>query len=83
MDNSYQALLSAGGILLLAFLSCLLLPAPALTMTLAQELVNTLRLLDIQQLYILIFCIWFLALGTIEYFIIRFIWRRWFSIQRL
>lgn len=83
MDNSYQALLSTGGILLLAFLSCLLLPAPALTVTLAKELVKTLHLLDMNQLYILIFCIWFLTLGTIEYFIIRFIWRRWFSIQRL
>ena len=83
MDNSYQALLSAGGILLLAFLSCLLLPAPALTVTLAQKLVETLHLLDISQLYILIFCVWFLALGTIEYFIIRFVWRRWFTIERL
>lgn len=83
MDNSYQTLVSAGGILLLAFLSCLLLPAPALTVTLAQELVETLHLLDMNQLYILIFCVWFLALGTIEYFVIRFIWRRWFSIQRL
>ncbi|MCS3432275.1 DUF1158 domain-containing protein [Klebsiella sp. BIGb0407] len=83
MDNSYQALVSAGGILLLAFLSCLLLPAPALTVTLAQQLVETLHLLDMNQLYILIFCVWFLALGTIEYFVIRFIWRRWFSIQRL
>jgi hypothetical protein len=83
MNNSHQALLSATGILLLAFLSCLLLPAPALTVTLAQELVKTLHLLDMNQLYILIFCVWFLALGTIEYFVIRFIWRRWFSIQRL
>ena len=83
MSTLLAALLSAAGILLLAFLSCLLLPAPALTVTVAQELVKTLHLLDMNQLYILIFCVWFLALGTIEYFVIRFIWRRWFSIQRM
>lgn len=83
MNNPYQALLSAGGILLLAFLSCLLLPAPALTVALAQELVETLHLLDLNQLYTFIFCIWFLVLGTLEYSIIRFVWRRWFSIERL
>jgi len=83
MNASNQALLSIGGILLLAFLSCLLLPAPALTVTVAQQLVDSFHLLDINQLYTIIFCIWFIVLGTIEYFIIRFIWRRWFSIERL
>ncbi|HHN8738366.1 DUF1158 family protein, partial [Pseudomonas aeruginosa] len=23
---------------------------------------------------------WFLVLGAIEYFVLRFIWRRWFSL---
>ncbi|MCP5634582.1 DUF1158 domain-containing protein, partial [Klebsiella pneumoniae] len=26
------------------------------------------------------FCLWFLVLGAIEFFILRFIWRRWFSL---
>lgn len=83
MDHTWQPLVTAGGILLLAFLSCLLLPAPALTVGLAQELAGWLRLPNINQLYILIYCVWFLIIGTIEYFVIRFVWRRWFSIQRL
>ena len=83
MNASNQALLSIGGILLMAFLSCLLLPAPALTVTVAQQLVESFHLLDINQLYTIIFCIWFIVLGAIEYFIIRFIWRRWFSIERV
>lgn len=74
--------MSAGGILLLAFFSCLLLPAPALTLDLAKKLIATFHLQDLNQLYTLIFCVWFLALGAIEYFVIRFIWKRWFSIDR-
>ncbi|WP_072265958.1 DUF1158 family protein, partial [Salmonella enterica] len=26
------------------------------------------------------FCLWFLLLGALEYYVIRFIWRRWFSL---
>ncbi|HEY3983943.1 DUF1158 family protein [Cedecea sp.] len=83
MNHPHQALLSAGGILLLAFLSCLLLPAPALTLTLAQKLIDTFHLVDLSQLYVILFCIWFLLLGTVEYYLLRFIWRRWFSITRI
>ncbi|RPH26895.1 DUF1158 domain-containing protein [Buttiauxella warmboldiae] len=82
MKHPLETLISAGSILLLAFFSCLLLPAPALSIEQAQKLIKTLHLLDMNQLYTLIFCLWFLALGAIEYFVIRFIWRRWFSINR-
>ncbi len=58
----------------------LLLPAPALGLTLAQKLVTTFHLMDLSQLYTLLFCLWFLVLGAIEYFVLRFIWRRWFSL---
>ncbi|NIY47464.1 DUF1158 domain-containing protein [Cedecea colo] len=82
MKHPLESLMSAGGILLLAFLSCLLLPAPLLTLTLAQKLLETFHLLDLNQLYTIIFCVWFLLLGVIEYFVIRFVWRRWFSVER-
>lgn len=74
-----ESLLTAGGILLMAFLSCLLLPAPSLGLTLAQKMVSTFHLMDLSQLYTILFCIWFLVLGAIEFFVLRFVWRRWFS----
>nr|APO32761.1 Protein of unknown function (DUF1158) [uncultured bacterium]APO33147.1 Protein of unknown function (DUF1158) [uncultured bacterium] len=30
--------------------------------------------------YTLIFCLWFLALGIVEYLVLRWVWRRWFSL---
>ena len=39
MKHPLETLTTAAGILLMAFLSCLLLPAPALGLTLAQKLV--------------------------------------------
>ena len=80
MKHPLESLMTAAGILLLAFLSCLLLPAPSLGLTLAQNLVKTLHFMDLSQLYTVLFCIWFLILGAVEYFILRFIWKRWFSI---
>ena len=80
MKHPLETLTTAAGILLMAFLSCLLLPAPALGLTLAQKLVTTFPLMDLSQLYTLLFCLWFLVLGAIEYFVLRFIWRRWFSL---
>ncbi|EGO7856377.1 DUF1158 domain-containing protein [Escherichia coli] len=80
MKHPLETLTTAAGILLMAFLSCLLLPAPALGLTLAQKLVSTFHLMDLSQLYTLLFCLWFLVLGAIEYFVLRFIWRRWFSL---
>ena len=82
MKHPLETLTTAAGILLMAFLSCLLLPAPALGLglALAQYLVTMFHLMDLSQLYTLLFCLWFLVLGAIEYFVLRFIWRRWFSL---
>ncbi|AUO65355.1 TPA: DUF1158 domain-containing protein [Citrobacter farmeri] len=80
MKHPLESLMTAAGILLLAFLSCLLLPAPSLGLVLAQKLVATFHLMDLNQLYTLLFCLWFLALGAVEYFVIRYVWRRWFSL---
>lgn len=80
MKHPLESLMTAAGILLMAFLSCLLLPAPSLGLVLAQKLVATFHLMDLNQLYTLLFCLWFLAIGAIEYLVLRFIWRRWFSL---
>ena len=37
--------------------------------------------MDLNQLYTVLFCLWFLALGAIEYLVLRW-WRRWFSLER-
>ena len=78
MKHPLETLLSAAGILLLALLSCLLLPAPSLGLTLAQKLVETFHMMDLNQLYTVLF----LALGAIEYLVLRWMWRRWFSLER-
>ena len=44
------------------------------------KLVTSFHLMDLNQLYTLIFCLWFLALGVVEYLVLRWIWRRWFSL---
>ena len=80
MKHPLESLMTAAGILLLALLSCLLLPVPSLGLVLAQKLVTTFHLMDLNQFYTLLFCLWFLLLGVIEYFVLRFIWRRWFSL---
>ncbi|MDL4456231.1 DUF1158 domain-containing protein [Citrobacter youngae] len=80
MKHPLESLMTATGILLLALLSCLLLPAPSLGLVLAQKLVTTFHLMDLNQFYTLLFCLWFLLLGVIEYFVLRFIWRRWLSL---
>ncbi|NUU64748.1 DUF1158 domain-containing protein [Enterobacteriaceae bacterium BIT-l23] len=80
MKPTSEPVLTAGGILLLAFLSCLLLPAPLLGQELAQKLMSLFHFVDMNQLYTIIFCLWFLFLGAIEYLAIRFIWRRWFAV---
>jgi len=80
MKHPLESLMTVAGILLLAFLSCLLLPAPSLSLVLAQKLVAIFHLMDLNQFYTLLFCLWFLLLGVIEYLVLRFIWRRWFSL---
>ncbi len=79
MRHPLESLLTAGGILLMAFLSVLLLPAPSLGLLLAQKLMTTFHMVDLNQLYTILFCLWFLLLGAVEFFVLRFIWRRWFS----
>ena len=79
MKHPLDSLLTAGGILLMAFLSVLLLPAPSLGLVVAQKLMSTFHLMDLNQLYTIIFCLWFLLLGAVEFFVLRFLWRRWFS----
>ncbi|AWV27880.1 hypothetical protein CD187_17395 [Citrobacter youngae] len=80
MKHPLESLMTVAGILLLAFLSCLLLPAPSLGLVLAQKLIAIFHLMDLNQFYTLLFCLWFLLLGVIEYLVLRFIWRRWFSL---
>ena len=80
MKHPLESLMTVAGILLLAFLSCLLLPAPSLGLVLAQKLVAIFHLMDLNQFYTLLFYLWFLLLGVIEYLVLRFIWRRWFSL---
>ncbi|EJF24239.1 MULTISPECIES: DUF1158 domain-containing protein [Citrobacter] len=80
MKHPLESLMTVAGILLLAFLSCLLLPAPSLGLVLAQKLVAIFHLMDLNQFYTLLFFLWFLLLGVIEYLVLRFIWRRWFSL---
>lgn len=81
MKHPLETLISAAGILLMALLSCLLLPAPTLGLTLAQKLVDTFHLMDLDQFYTLLFCLWFLVLGAVEYFVLRYVWRRWFAVR--
>lgn len=80
MKHPLESLMTVAGILLLAFLSCLLLPAPSLGLVLAQKLVAIFHLMDLNQFYTLLFFLGFLLLGVIEYLVLRFIWRRWFSL---
>ena len=51
MKHPLESLLTAGGILLMALISCLLLPAPSLGLVLAQKLVQTFHMVDLNQLY--------------------------------
>ncbi|NIF24312.1 MULTISPECIES: DUF1158 domain-containing protein [Pantoea] len=76
MKNPLETLIIPGGILLLGFLSALLLPAPSFGLQMAKQIQSTLHLQDLNQLYTIIYCVWFLLMGTVEFFVIRFLWRR-------
>lgn len=76
MKNPLETLIIPGGILLLGFLSALLLPAPSFGLQMAKQIQSTLHLQDLNQLYTIIYCLWFLLMGTVEFFVIRFLWRR-------
>ena len=80
MKHPLESLMTAAGILLLAFLSCLLLPIPSPGTAIVQKLIGIFHLMDASQFYTLFLCAWFLLLGTLEYLLLRFIWRRWFSL---
>lgn len=56
MKHPLESLMTAAGILLMALLSSLLLPAPSLGLALAQKLVGIFHLMDLNQLYTLLFC---------------------------
>ncbi|CAO98424.1 DUF1158 family protein [Erwinia tasmaniensis] len=76
MKNPFDTFLMPMSTLLLGFLSALLLPAPWFGLALTRQLVEVFHLEDIGQLYTLVFCLWFLVLGALEYYAIRFIWLR-------
>ncbi|MBT0727470.1 DUF1158 domain-containing protein [Rosenbergiella australiborealis] len=76
MKNPLETLFIPAGILLLGFLSALLLPAPTFGIRVARRIMTSFHLMDINQLYTIVFTLWFLLLGILEYMLIRFVWRR-------
>lgn len=80
MKTAFELCLMPMGTLLLGMLSALLLPAPEFGLTLAKELVVRFHLSDIGQLYTLVFCLWFLLLGALEFYVIRFVYRRFLRV---
>ncbi|PIJ50749.1 hypothetical protein BL250_09455 [Erwinia sp. OLTSP20] len=80
MKTPFELFLMPLSTLLLGMLSALLLPAPQFGLSLSHQLMTYFHLSDINQLYTLVFCCWFLLLGASEFFIIRFIWRRFIKV---
>ncbi|EXU76676.1 MULTISPECIES: DUF1158 family protein [Erwinia] len=80
MKNPFLTFLMPMSTLMLGFLSALLLPAPWFGLSLTHKLVETFHLSDVGQLYTLVFCLWFLLLGALEYAVIRFIYQRFFKV---
>jgi len=80
MKNPFLTFLMPMSVLFLGFLSALLLPAPWFGLSLTQKLVAMLHLSDINQLYTLVFCVWFLLLGALEYWVLRFIYLRFLKV---
>ena len=58
------------------------LPAPSLGLIERGKSWET-HMMDLNQLYTVLFCLRFLALGAIEYLVLRWVWRRWFSLGTL
>ncbi|WP_034917898.1 MULTISPECIES: DUF1158 family protein [Erwinia] len=81
MKNPFLTFLMPMSTLLLGFLSALLLPAPWFGLSLTHKMVTFFHLSDVVQLYTLVLCLWFLIVGAVEYFLIRFIWLRFFSVK--
>ena len=80
MKNPFVTFLMPMSTLMLGMLSALLLPAPWFGLSLTYRLMAIFHLSDIGQLYTLVFCLWFLLLGAIEYFVIRFIYLRFIKV---
>ncbi|MFG1174726.1 DUF1158 family protein [Erwiniaceae bacterium CAU 1747] len=76
MKSPFETFLMPLSTLLFGFLSALLLPAPWFGLTLTRRLMEIFHLEDIGQLYTLVFCLWFLLLGALEFYIVRFIYVR-------
>lgn len=75
MKKPLETLVIPASILMLAFFSALLLPAPLFGIRLAKQWVASFHLIDLNQLYTIIYSLWFLLLGTLEFFLIRWVWR--------
>lgn len=80
MKHPLESLVSAAAILLLAMLSCLLLPAPQLRPDLAASLAANLHITP-ATLYMMLLCLWFIGLGVVEYLVVRYVWRRWLAVS--
>lgn len=77
MTHPLETLVIPAGILLLAFLSALLLPAPMLDINRVRHLMSIIHLIDINQFYTIFYLLWFLLLGAIEFVVLHFFWRRY------
>ena len=73
MKHPLETPLSAAGILLLALLSCSSCCPRLRWPDVEQKLVETFHMMDLNQLYTVLFCLWFLALGAIEYLVLRWV----------
>ncbi len=80
MKNPFETFLMPMGILLLGFFSALLLPIPSFGVELSKTLMHMFHFEDLNQFYTVILCLWFLLLGTVEFFIFRFIYRRFIRV---
>ncbi|NYY79764.1 DUF1158 domain-containing protein [Raoultella planticola] len=58
MKHPLETLIAAAGILLLALISCLL-PSAIPWINAGAKLVDTFHLMDLNQFYTLLFCLWF------------------------
>ncbi|UQY44296.1 DUF1158 family protein [Mixta hanseatica] len=76
MKSTFENWLAPMSILLLGFLSALLLPAPSPGPELTARMMSLFHFSDLNQFYTFVLCLWFLVLGTMEFFVLRFLWRR-------
>jgi hypothetical protein len=79
MKHPLESLLTAGGILLLALLSCLLFPRRRWAGAGAEAGSDLSHGRSEPALHHSVLRVVFTA-GAIEFFVLRFVWRRWFSL---